>query len=89
MLLKGTTGGEVHFPTTPQPLAVTPFFFWRLFSRRAFHHHVQRRAFCACWETALGTGWSAAGDSRSAATYRACLWLRGETTVWMCGRMDR
>lgn len=49
------------------------------------------RLFCwrACWETAVGTGWSTAGDSRSAPTYRACLWLRGETTVWMCGRMER
>lgn len=39
---------------------------------RAFHRHVYLKAFCAGWETAVGTGWSAAGDSRSATTYRAC-----------------
>lgn len=38
----------------------------------------------ACWETAVGTGWSAAGGSRSASTYRACLVARGDhgVDVW-------
>ena len=85
---EGATG-EVHFVTTP---SLAPWHqFWRLFSTRLSFPCALEGFLCrfACWETAVGTGWSAAGDSRSATMYRGCLWLRGETTVWMCGRMER
>lgn len=79
---------EVHFATTPSPS------LWHNFCARSgctFQHNVHRKAFCVCLIAGklLSTGRCVAGISRSAATYRACFWLRGETMVWMCGRMER
>lgn len=77
--------GSNTFLQLPMPLRDTDFGAPPF--RHAFHRHVHRKAFL-CWlcsPGAVGTGWSAAGDSTSAPpTYRACLWLRGETTVCGC-----
>lgn len=69
--------------------------FWRPFFSApftAFHvHRVGIFYWLACRETAVGTGWSAAGGSRSASTYRARLVARGDhgVDVWADGEMSR
>lgn len=84
-----STTGEVHFVTTPS------LFLWHHFWRPFLLHLLMQCAskgfLCLldCRESAKYRVWSVAGISRSAATYRACFWLRGETMVWMCGRMER